>query len=47
LFVAFFGMMYGASVEAVYNVAVNLIDRGLILPDGPEADYRDLADPPG
>lgn len=46
LFAGFFGLICGAVVGAVYNLAVNLIGRRPVPPDGPEADYRDLADPP-
>jgi hypothetical protein len=47
LFPAFFGMICGAVVGAVYSIAVNLIGRRPTPPDGPDADYRGVADPPG
>lgn len=47
VFAAFSGMVFGATVGAFYNLAVNLSGRRQVPPDGPEADYRDLVDPPG
>jgi hypothetical protein len=47
LFAGFFGMVCAAVVRAVCTLAVNGIGRPPIPLDGPEADYRDLADPPG
>jgi len=47
MFAAFFGMVCGAVVGAVYALAANLIGRRPVPPDGPEADYQELADPPG
>jgi hypothetical protein len=44
---ALLGTVFGAILGAFYNLANRLIGGRPVPPDGPEADYRDLVDPPG
>jgi hypothetical protein len=40
-FLALLGLSAGAVVRAVYSLAVTIIGRRPVRPDGPEADYRE------